>query len=358
MRRILKNNKFKETSIKSLFTKRVKNLHEIFVESKDDLKFSVKNSIDITGTVDLTKPPPFIFEMRNKDNILEGFARIKNNSNNLNNIVSIHFGYEKPYIIDKESDSFFLTYVDKASLSWKISNDDNYRTYEFLRQFDLKVYLSIIFLVFELYLQYGKNDKYSIIQRKIISFNKDLNTEGILEKTKPFRPRLINFNSEVIVFPQEDIYQKADEKEYEKILNDYEEKFYKIPELYDSLGIHEGDILFSRDFEFSNITVQIREKYTLYVFIKFIATKENHTFYWEGKTSQSDSYQIGKVDINCTKPNHVETTKDGTSIIHIKYVKYPLEAKSINDYKTLLKYNDSEIIFGPTAHYHSNGPYI
>ena len=62
MQTILKNDKIKEQKIKDLFTERVKTMHEIFVSSKKDLDFKIKNSIDITGYVDLTRPPPFIFK--------------------------------------------------------------------------------------------------------------------------------------------------------------------------------------------------------------------------------------------------------------------------------------------------------
>ena len=356
MRAILKNNKGLAPSLKELFTQRVKTLHELYVKSQEGLKFNVKNSIDITGTVDLTKPPPFYFEMKDKGNILEGFVKIKNNDSNLNNIVSIHLGYEKTYIIDKESELFFEKYVNRA-LDWKICNDKFYSTYIFLRKFDLKAYLSIIFLVFEFYLHFSKRDEYSIIQRKIISFNKDLNTEEILEKTKPFRPRLINIDNEVIEFTPEDIYQKADEKEFAKFVNDYEDIFETKPKLYESLGIKEGMELFNKDFDYINVRAQVCEKYTIAIIVSFIASIKEHTFVWVGNTSKRTVFPIGKVDVSCNKPSYVEEGLDGMKIIHIKYATYPFEVKLLNDFKTFLKYEETQTVFGPSSHYPSRGAY-
>ncbi len=76
-------------------------------------------------------------------------------------------------------------YLKNAANKFFISSDQFYTTFEFLRNFDIKIYLSIFFLVFDFYIRLGKKDKYSIIQRKLISFNKDLNTHEIFEKTKP-----------------------------------------------------------------------------------------------------------------------------------------------------------------------------
>ena len=85
MQTILKNNKTKEQKIKDIFTQRVKNMHEIVMNSKEDLKFNIKNSIDITGYVDLTKPPPYYFEKRRGGGRLKDkYVKIKNHNSNSN----------------------------------------------------------------------------------------------------------------------------------------------------------------------------------------------------------------------------------------------------------------------------------
>lgn len=146
MQTILKNNKTKEQKIKDIFTQRVKNMHEIVMNSKEDLKFNIKNSIDITGYVDLTKLPPYYFEERRGGGRLKDkYVKIKNNNINISNVVSIHFGYEKYYIIDKESQIFMTKYLKNAANKFFISSDQFYTTFEFLRNFDIKIYLSIFF---------------------------------------------------------------------------------------------------------------------------------------------------------------------------------------------------------------------
>ena len=104
MKTILSNNKLKEQKIKEIFTQRVKSMHEMVISSKEeDLKFKVKNSIDITGYVDLTKPPPFYFqEQKRAHRLKDKFIKVKNNDSTVNNIVSVHFGLEQYYVIEKE----------------------------------------------------------------------------------------------------------------------------------------------------------------------------------------------------------------------------------------------------------------
>ena len=355
---ILKNNKIKEQKIKDIYTQRVKNMHEIVMTSKEDLKFNVKNSIDITGYVDLTKPPPYFFQKIPHGSVFkEQYAKIKNNNSNISNIVSIHFGYEKYYIIDKESDNFMKKYLKNAAQKFIISSGKYYTTFEFLRNFDLKVKISIFFLLFDFYITFGKKDKYSIIQRKIISFKKDLNTEEILEKTKPFRPKLININNEVIEFTQEDIYHKADEKEYQEFMNNFEEKFDKELQIYESLGIKEGDIIYNKDFEYINVKAQIGDKFYVTIIVRFEPKIQNHSFEWEGNASGRCVFPLGKVDLNYKEMNHVEKKEDGTNVIHIKYVPSPFEVKLLDNFKSQLKYEETVTIFGPKAHYNASGPY-
>jgi len=351
MQTILKNDKIKEQKIKDLFTGRVKTMHEIVVSSKDDLDFKIKNSIDITGYVDLTRPPPFIFQENKRGRRLsERFIKIKNNNNEINNYVSIHFGFEELYVIDQESNKFMEDYLKNATKQFFITNYKFYTTFEFLRKYDIKIYLSIIFLVLDFYLS-CKRDKYSIIHRKIISFNKDLNTEEILEKTKPFRPKLVNINNEVIEFTQEDIYHKADEKEYKEFIQKYREYYGKEIELYKSLGIKEGNNIYNEDFDYINVQAQIGEKFYVTIIVTFDAKIKEHTFVWEGNASGRCVFPLGKVDLNCNKDNYVERKDDGMNIIHIKYVPYPFEVKLLDNYKSFLKYADTQTVFGPARHY-------
>lgn len=358
MQTILKNNKTKEQKIKDIFTQRVKNMHEIVMNSKEDLKFNIKNSIDITGYVDLTKPPPYYFEERRGGGRLKDkYVKIKNNNINISNVVSIHFGYEKYYIIDKESQTFMTKYLKNAANKFFISSDQFYTTFEFLRNFDIKIYLSIFFLVFDFYIRFGKKDKYSIIQRKLISFNKDLNTQEIFEKTKPFRPKLINVNNEVLEFTEEDIYHKADEKEYEEFMNNFDEKFCKEIKMNESLGIREGDILYEEDFNYINVKAKIGEKFFVTIIVTFDAKIKDHTFVWEGNASGRCIFPLGKVELNYKENNNVEKREDGTNVIHIKYVPLPLEVKLLDDFKSFLKYDQTQTIFGPKDHYQARGPY-
>ena len=115
MQTMLKNRKLIEQKIKDIFTQRVKQMDEILMTSKEDLKFQIKNSIDITGYVDLTKPPPYYFqEIKHGSIFKEQYSKIKNTDTNVSNLVSIHFGFEKYYIIDKESENFMIKYLKKC----------------------------------------------------------------------------------------------------------------------------------------------------------------------------------------------------------------------------------------------------
>lgn len=358
MKNIRQNNKIKEQKIKETFIQRVKSIHEIFMTSKEDLKFNIKNSIDITGYVDLTKPPPYYFEEIPRGSVFkEKYAKIKNNNSTISNIVSIHFGYEKYYIIDKDSQTFMTKYLKNAANKFIISSVKYYTTFEFLRNFDIKTYISIIFLVFDFYIFLGRKDKYSIIQRKLISFNKDLNTQEILEKTKPFRPKLININNEVIEFTEDDIYHKADEKEYEEFMNNFEEKFDKEIQMYESLGIKEGDILYNEDFDYINVKAKVEDQFYVTIIVTFDAKIQEHTFVWEGNASGRCVFPLGKVDLNYKEENHVEKREDGTNVIHIKYIPLPFEVKLLDDFKSFLKFEKTQTIFGPKEHYKARGPY-
>ena len=241
-------------------------------------------------------------------------------------------------------------YLKNATKQFFITNYKFYTTFEFLRKYDIKIYLSIIFLVLDFYLS-CKRDKYSIIHRKIISFNKDLNTEEILEKTKPFKPKLVNINNEVIEFTQEDIYHKADEKKYKEFIQKYREYYGKEIELYKSLGIKEGNNIYNEDFDYINVQAQIGEKFYVTIIVTFDAKIKEHTFVWEGNASGRCVFPLGKVDLNCNKDNYVERKDDGMNIIHIKYVPYPFEVKLLDNYKSFLKYADTQTVFGPARHY-------
>jgi len=54
-------------------------------------------------------------------------------------------------------------YLKNAAQKFYLRNTEFYTTFEFLRKFDIKIYLSIVFLVFDFYIAFGKKDKYSII---------------------------------------------------------------------------------------------------------------------------------------------------------------------------------------------------
>ena len=72
---------------------------------------------------------------------------------------------------------------------------------------------------------------------------------------------------------------------------------------------------------------------------------------WEGNASGRCVFPLGKVDLNCNKDNYVERKDDGMNIIHIKYVPYPFEVKLLDNYKSFLKYADTQTVFGPARHY-------
>ena len=362
MQNCLKFNKNKEEKIKDLFTSRVKTMHEISIKSKEEMnsKFKIKNSIDITGYVDLTKPPMFYFQKAERSRGIrywqEQYDKVKNNNPNINNHVSVHFGYEIYYVIENETEKFLADYIKNASKGFVLTSHKDIYTFEFLRKFDTTTILSIIFLVFDYYYEYGKKDKYSIIPRKIISLKQDLGTEEIFEKTKQFRPKLININNEVIEFKNEDIYHKIDEKECEELINEYEEKFGKEIKLYESLGIKEGVVLFEKEFEYIKVKAEIGPEYCVNISVIFLINKyQDISFVFVGNISQSHDFIIGKVDLNCKK-ECIENI-DGTNYIYIKYMPDPFQVKLLGDYKALLKYQDHPgIIFGPTSYYSNRGP--
>ena len=242
-------------------------------------------------------------------------------------------------------------YLKNAAQKFYLRNTEFYTTFEFLRKFDIKIYLSIVFLVFDFYIALGKKDKYSIIQRKLLSFNRDLNTPEILEKVKPFRPKLINVNNEVIEFTDEDIYHKTDEKEYEEFLNKYDEKFCKEIKMYESLGLYEGGLLYNEDFEYINVKAEIGQQFYVTIIVTFDAKIKETTFVWEGNASGRCVFPLGKVDLNYKEENRVENREDGTNVIYIKYVPLPFEVKLLNDFKSFLKYDKTETVFGPKSYY-------
>jgi len=121
--------------------------------------------------------------------------------------------------------------------------------------------------------------------------------------------------------------------------------------MYESLGLYEGGLLYNEDFEYINVKAEIGQQFYVTIIVTFDAKIKETTFVWEGNASGRCVFPLGKVDLNYKEENRVEKREDGTNVIYIKYVPLPFEVKLLNDFKSFLKYDKTETVFGPKSYY-------
>ncbi len=346
--------------IKETFIDVVKNSPNFFTEYTESEKdnffnFYLKNYIDFTGLIDLTKPPYYIFKkmmINRRYKVIEE----KNNETKLNNHVIVFFKKNELYYFDDETKRILYNYNTNICDHFRIlfGKGRDLRdivAFDYLREFNIWVKLSIIFLVFDYYISFAKSDNYGIVPRKIISMTQNLDTKEIREKIKPFQAKLINLDGEIIEFRKDEIYGKEEDKKIEEFNENYMKKLGEKDEYYkkiNDLNIKINDELFNQKIEYLKITAKIQYGYKCHIIIKFDSGLKNVVFTWYGGDTMTITYE--RLDPDNTKESYVVKESPNKYIIYIKYFPFPLKIELLDNFKSSIEFFD-KVIFGPINYY-------
>ena len=341
--------------IKKTFIDLVKNSPNIstycYEEQKDNFfDFCLKNYIDFTGLIDLTKPPYYIFKDKGYNYHMKGHEIIgeKNKETQLNNHVVVFFKLNELYYFDDETKRIFYNYNNNCC---RINLEKDTIRFDYLREFNIWVKLSIIFLVFDHYFSFGKSDNYGIVPRKIISMTQNLDTKEIREKIKPFQAKLINLDGEIIKFSKDEIYGKAEDKKIEEFNENYMKKLGEKDKYYkkiNDLNIKIDDVVFNKKIEYLKITAKIGFGYICDIKIEFDSGLKNVVFNWTNGNIYIINYD--QLDLDNTKESYVVEESPNKYIIYIKYFPLPLKIELLDNFKSSIEFYGKNI-YGPTSYY-------
>ena len=318
------------------------NVYFIKPQKEGDFDFVLKNSIDISGELDMTKPPKFYVE--------EKFHKrrkiINSGKQKLNNSVKVVTCIPRIYTIDKQTEKKLELYIHNYGFLNKKPNI-SYSAH-FYRDFNYKYLISIPFLSSTLYFyQCSDSDVYYIEPRKIISCE-DLDNNYNLDICSNFKPKFTFYTGEQINFKENCIINKADEEKLKIFNENYYLKLGQKEGFRDKLiqvGLVPNKELYKEKLGNLFINVFINEYYVIECDLKYDLQGVEY------------SYTVGRNHSIITDDVHLECEKEGLEKegkLNYLYIKYLEEPFIIGNYEALsfgIQYKTSKFFFGPEAIY-------
>ena len=303
-------------------------------EVKEVYEFEIKNSIDITGEYDMTKPPEFFVRRR---------ERIKySQERKLSSLVAINICPVKIYTCDIETERKIQLYCKNIVILAK--KDIGFRDIYF-RNFNFLFLMSIPFLSSSLVFSCLSVDIYHIEPKKLISCEQDLDTKYYLTLCSDLKPNFILCNGEKIIF-EENCVAKGDEEKL-KIFNENYIKTLCIKDeerkkLIDS-GFKPNTDLYKKTLGNLQIHVYVNEYYNIAVKLEYDLKGVDYTYTY-GRNSFS--FQ-SEVHINCTKEGLVKV--GNKNYLYIKYLEHPIIFGDYNSVVFTVEFDGAKAVFGPDA---------
>ena len=309
---------------------------------KEDMEFILRNCIDISGEVDMTKPPKFsIYKTKRRE-----IRYIPNHQTNLNNKVSIIFRPPiKVYTIDKSSERKIDVYIKNYAFINKKPVVRYSKT--FFREVNKLYYLSIPLLASSLVIGCFKEDTYYIETKKIISCDQDLDTNYYLSLCSNLKPKFTFLTGEKIEF-DDNCISKADEGQL-KIFN---EKYSRILGKRDAivekliqLGYVPNKTIYEETLGNLYIYVYVNNDYKIEFKLRYELKNVEYS-YTLGRNIFS--FQ-SEVNLDCTKEG---LEKEGDkNYLYIKYLEEPIIFGNYNDLQFMVEFDGAKTVFGPEVIY-------
>lgn len=286
--------------------------------NKNSYKFVVKNYIDVSGELDMTKPPKGINSEK---------KTINNNKKSLKNKVIIMTCPTRLYTIDKETKKKIEIYDKEFGVFRKMPKNLTYIG-KFYREFNYFSLISILFLSSSIFYECLGADIYYIEPRKIISCEEDLNNNFYASLCINFRPKYIFYTGEQIIFNDNCIIKAEDEKvkefndNYDKMIkkiNQRLEEENKKEEEFKKLGIYRGLVLYHKALGNLKIKASIKGYETIEIDLVYCLDGQVEITYlnYPNRLIITD-----KIYFDCLKEGLV---KEGNlTYLYIKYLKEPI----------------------------------
>ena len=319
------------------------NIYFIDISKKEGVfEFVIKNSIDISGELDMTKPPKFYVEEKSYDN---GKKIINSGQKKLKNSVSIVTCYPRIYTIDKQTNKKLELFIETYGFINK-KPDISYSAH-FYRNFKNIDLISIPLLLSSFYFDCLGSDVYYIEPRKIISCE-DLDNNYNLSICSNFKPKYTFYTGEEIIFKEGCIINKADEEKV-KIFN--ENYFSKLGpkegyrDKLNKLGIFPNTSLYTEVLGNLHISVFINKYYIIECELKYDLKGVEY------------SYTLGRNRGIITDDIHLECKKEGLekkgdlNYLYIKYLEKPFIIGNYNALTFEILYKKTKFVFGPEIIY-------
>lgn len=311
-------------------------------ENEGYFEFVIKNSIDISGEIDMTKPPKFYYE---ENNYNERKKIINSGQQKLNNSVFIITCYPRIYTIDKQTNKKLELYIENYGFIRK-NPAINYNVH-FYRNFKYIDLICIPFLFSSFYFKYYGSDVYYIEPRKIISCE-DLDNNYNLSICSNLKPKYTFYTGEEIIFKEGCIINKADEEKVKIFNENYfsklgQEEGYR--DKLNKLGIFPNKSLYSEVLGNLYISVFITKYYTIECNLKYDLKGVEY------------SYTVGRNRAIITDDVHLECKKEGLekkgdlNYLYIKYLEKPFIIGNYNALTFEILYKKTKLIFGPEIIY-------
>lgn len=312
-------------------------------EELEDMEFELKNCIDISGEIDMTKPPEFLLGEKKNRKII----KISNQQQTkLNSLVGISFCPIQIFTADKSTERKIEVYIKYYSFLYKKPNIVYREVY--FRNFHCYYLLSIPFLCCTLLFLSLGIDNYNIIPKKIISCDQDLNSNYYLTLCSNLKPKYTLFNREEIIYKDEECITKAEEEKLNNFYEKFSRQLGKSRDIRDKLieyGYVPKKELYNKTLGNLNIKVYVNDFYNI-VFILEYNLKNVVYSYTRGRNYFS--FQCD-VNLHCTKEG-LEKVGD-LNYLYIKYLESPIIFGNYENLSFIVEFDGTRTVFGPEIIY-------
>jgi len=302
----------------------------------DIYDFEIKNCIDITGDIDMTKPPEYLFS-KTYDNAKR---EINSEQKKCNSLVAINICPIKIYTADKATERKIELFYKNISIFGK--EEINYRDIYF-RNFNFLFLLTIPLLSSSIVFACLKADYYNIEPKKLISCEQDLDTEFFLSLCSNLKPRFTFFNGKEIIY-EGNCITKADEEKL-KIFNDNYSRTLgqkdEVRKKFIELGYKPKMDLYKNTLGNLIIHVYINDYYNIEFNLEY-ELKGVDYIYNLGRNKFSFE---SEANLNCTKEGLEK--KGDYNYLYIKYLEEPIIFGNYNDITFTVEFDGAKTVFGP-----------
>ena len=308
-------------------------------EVKELYDFEVKNSIDISGEYDMTKPPEFLFHQC-PNRTTERYTNTQQNK--LSSLIVINICPVEIYTVDRDTERMIELYSKNISIIFK--QCFNFSEIYF-RNFNCLFLLSIPFLSSSFAFNCLSVDYYNIEQKKLISCVQDLDTNYYLQLCSDLKPKFTLCNGEEIIF-EENCIAKADKEKlklfnenYSKTLCQKDEERKKLIEF----GYEPQMDLYNKTLGNLQIHIYVNEFYNIAVTLQYDLKGVAYTYTYGRNYFSFQS----EVNINCTKEGLVKVGE--LNYLYIKFLEHPIIFGDYNNLSFTVEFDGAKTVFGPEA---------